>query len=117
MPSHSIVLFLTLDPHDFCLRPPDLLTSRREAVINLLSKEQDGAVAAACTSHHLLLSFLFLKIFYREMFLRRPENILEFAACEYSEMGVSLMSVQEAELGSRVGQAWDFLWSLGSIFT
>lgn len=51
-------------------------------------------------------------MFSREMFLKRPDNILEFAAREYSGTGVSPVPVQEAGWEFRVGQAQDFVWGL-----
>lgn len=77
------------------------MTSRMgRPVINLLSKEQDGAVATHTHRDPSLtrLPFIFF-LFFREMFLKRPDNILEFAACEYRGTGVSHLPKQEAELG------------------
>lgn len=77
------------------------MTSRMgRPVINLLYKEQDGAVGTHIHTHPSLtrLPFIFF-LFFREMFLKRPDNILEFAACEYGGTRVSHLPEQEAELG------------------
>lgn len=66
-------------------------------VINLLPKEPDGAVATPTDPRYPPSFYFFL--FFREMFLKRPDNILEFAAREYRGTGVSHVPEQEAELG------------------